>query len=45
MDLGLALHRLAPLTDFDAAVVDSGSDEARLDVLGETPLSPEVVPG
>ncbi|MDP9364408.1 MAG: DeoR/GlpR family DNA-binding transcription regulator [Chloroflexota bacterium] len=39
-----ALHRLAPLTDFDLVVVDAGADEARLRDLRETKVPVEVAP-
>lgn len=39
-----ALHKLAPLTDFDLVVVDSGVDEAYLDELRERSIPFEVAP-
>lgn len=40
----VALHKLAPLSDFDLVVVDSGVDEAHLDDLRERSIPFEVVP-
>ena len=40
----VALHKLAPLQDFDLVVVDSGIDEDQLDQLRECGVSFEVVP-
>lgn len=40
----VALHRLAPLRDFDLVVVDAGVDEARLRELRETQVPVAVAP-
>jgi DeoR/GlpR family transcriptional regulator of sugar metabolism len=40
----VALHKLAPLQDFDLVVVDSGIEEAQLNQLRECVVSFEVVP-
>lgn len=40
----VALHRLAPLSDFDLVVVDSGADEAQLRELRDAKVPFEVAP-
>ncbi len=40
----VALHKLAPLTDFDLVVVDSGVDEAHLDEMRARSIPFEVAP-
>ena len=40
----IALHRLAPLTDFDLVIVDSGTERAQLDELRENSVPFKVAP-
>jgi len=40
----VALHKLAPLTDFDRVVVDSGIDEIHLDEMRERSIPFEIAP-
>ena len=40
----VALHRLAPLTDFDLVIVDSGVDKAHLDEMRERSIPFEIAP-
>jgi len=40
----VALHKLAPLTDFDLVVVDSGVDESHLEELRERSIPFEIAP-